>query len=177
MITGVVLCGLNGSGKSTLGQVLAERLGFSFLDSEDLFFPKSDPSRPYASPRSRAEAEELLFQTLQKQGSFVVAAVKGNFGERILPFYRYAVLLHAPKEIRLQRVRERSFQKFGARMLPGGDLYREEEEFFRMADSRPEEEAEACVRTLSCPVLRADGTKPPEENAALLAKLIQGEGG
>ena len=31
--TGIVVCGLNGVGKSTLGRVLAERLGFWFIDN------------------------------------------------------------------------------------------------------------------------------------------------
>ena len=30
----------------------------------------------------------------------------------------------------MQRVKKRSFQKFGNRMLPGGDLHEQEEKFF-----------------------------------------------
>ena len=52
MKQGVILCGLNGSGKSTLGRALAQRLGWEFLDIEDCFFPKTDPSYLYANPRS-----------------------------------------------------------------------------------------------------------------------------
>ena len=52
MKQGVILCGLNGSGKSTLGRALAQRLGWEFLDIEDCFFPKTDPSCLYVNPRS-----------------------------------------------------------------------------------------------------------------------------
>lgn len=41
---GILICGLNGTGKSTLGRILADRLGYEFIDNEDLFFPKADPS-------------------------------------------------------------------------------------------------------------------------------------
>ena len=44
MKTGILVCGLNGSGKSTLGRALAQALGFTFLDSEDVFFSKADPN-------------------------------------------------------------------------------------------------------------------------------------
>ena len=50
------MCGLNGSGKSTLGRALAQRLDWEFMDIEDCFFPKTDPSYLYANPRSRQEA-------------------------------------------------------------------------------------------------------------------------
>ena len=47
--------------------------------------------------------------------NFVLAAVKGDYGNEILPFYQYAILIDVPKDIRLNRVRIRSFQKFGNR--------------------------------------------------------------
>lgn len=62
MKQGVILCGLNGSGKSTLGRALAQRLGWKFLDIEDCFFPKTDPSYLYANPRSPQEAAALLVE-------------------------------------------------------------------------------------------------------------------
>lgn len=62
MKQGVILCGLNGSGKSTLGRALAQRLGWEFLDIEDCFFPKTDPSCLYANPRSPQEAAALLVE-------------------------------------------------------------------------------------------------------------------
>ena len=39
---GILICGLNGAGKSTLGRMLADRIGYEFIDNEDLYFPKAD---------------------------------------------------------------------------------------------------------------------------------------
>ena len=39
---GILICGLNGSGKSTLGRMFADRIGYEFIDNEDLFFPKTE---------------------------------------------------------------------------------------------------------------------------------------
>ena len=77
MGTGIMICGLNGAGKSTLGRALAEKLHFYFIDNEDLFFPKTDPNYIYASPRTREEAEKLLFQKMKAYENFVFASVKG----------------------------------------------------------------------------------------------------
>ncbi len=48
------------------------------------------------------------------------------------------MLIEAPRDLRLHRVRERSFRRFGARMLTDGDLYEQEEAFFRFVASRDE---------------------------------------
>ena len=90
--------------------------------------------------------------------NFVLASVKGDYGEDISSFFQYAVLLDVPKDIRLQRVKERSFQKFGNRMLPGGDLFEQEEKFFRFVESRNENTVDEWIKSLKCPVIRIDGT-------------------
>ena len=170
--TGTVICGLNGAGKSTLGKALAEKLDFYFIDNEDLFFPKTDPNYIYASPRTREEAEKMLFHAIKVHENFVFAAVKGDYGEAIYPFFQYAVLIDTPKDIRVQRVKKRSFQKFGNRMLPGGDLHEQEEKFFEFVTSRPESTVEEWIQLLSCPILRIDGTKPVEENVDFIINQI-----
>lgn len=38
---GIQICGLNGCGKSTLGKALSEKLGFHFIDNENLFFQET----------------------------------------------------------------------------------------------------------------------------------------
>lgn len=57
-------------------------------------------------------------------------------------------------------------------MLPGGDLYGQEERFFDFVKSRSEDTVEEWVQGLSCPVIRIDGTKPVEENINLILKQI-----
>lgn len=172
MGTGIIVCGLNGSGKSTLGKALAQKLQFYFIDNEDLYFPKTDPDYIYASPRTRGEVEALLFREIKAHENFVFASVKGDYGEAVYPFFRYAVLIDAPKDIRIQRVINRSLQKFGNRMLPGGDLYEREENFFQLVKARPENTVEEWVKSLECPVIRIDGTKSIEENVDLIIECM-----
>ncbi len=173
MGTGIIVCGLNGSGKSTLGKALAEKLDFHFIDIEDIYFPKTNPDYIYASPRTREEVEKLLFREIKTHENFVFASVKGDYGETIYPFFRYAVLIDVSKNIRIQRVRNRSFQKFGNRMLTGGDLFEQEKRFFDFVKSRPENTVEEWIQSLKCPVIRIDGTKSIEENVAFIIEQFK----
>lgn len=171
MGTGIIMCGLNGAGKSTLGKALADKLNFRFIDNEDLYFPKTDPDYMYAYERTRDEVEELLLSEIKAHGSFVFTSVKGNYA-RALPFFNIAVLVSVPREIRLRRVRERSFRKFGERALPGGDLYERERAFFELISSRPENTVEEWIRSFGGSVIRVDGTKPVDDNISLITEKL-----
>lgn len=173
MRTGIIICGLNGAGKSTLGKALAEKLQFYFIDNEDLYFPKTDPDNIYASPRTREEVEKLLLHEIEAHEKFIFASVKGDYGEAVVSSFRYAVLINVPKEIRIQRVKNRSFQKFGDRMLSGGDLYEQEQRFLKHVERRAEDSVEEWAKSLSCPMIRVDGTKPIEENTNLIAERLK----
>lgn len=170
---GIIVCGLNGAGKSTLGRALAERAGYHWIDIEDLYFPKTDSDYRYASARTQKEVETLLLQEMKAHENVVLTAVKGDYGEDISSFFECAVLLEVPRELRLQRVKNRSFQKFGDRMLAGGDLYEREERFFAFAALRDENTVTEWLRSVKCPVIRLDGTKAVEENVNFLMDCLE----
>lgn len=169
---GILICGLNGCGKSAVGRALSKKIGFHFIDNENLYFTKINANEPYTNSKSRDEVEKLLMDQVYKYGNFIFTAVKGDYGKEIVSLYKYIVHIEVPKEIRLQRVRNRSFQKFGDRMLAGGELYEQEESFFRMIESRSEDYVENWVRTLNCPVIKVDGTKHIEEIVELIVREL-----
>ena len=169
---GILICGLNGTGKSTLGRILADRMGYEFIDNEDLFFPKTDPLYTFSSPRSEEEVIRLLEDKISGNNRFVFAAVKGNYGGRLIALLDYIVLIEVSKQIRSNRVRDRSYQKFGDRILPGGDLYEKENKWFSLTDNRPDTYVTDWLETLDRPVIRIDGTLPVEKNVNYLVSVL-----
>lgn len=170
---GILVCGLNGAGKSTLGKMLADRMGYAFIDHEDLCFPKTDPSYLFSSPRSEEEVIRLLEEQISENDRFVFAAVRGRFGGKLTAALDHIVLIEVPKPVRAQRVRDRSFQKFGDRILPGGDLYEQESKWFSLTDGRLETYVTDWLETVDCPVIRIDGTLPVRENVDYLVSALR----
>ena len=167
---GICVCGLNGSGKTTLGAALAERLGYKHMDVEDYYFTRVD--NPYASARTRDEVEVLLLEDIKQNPCFVFSAVNGNMNSEINSCYDLVVYLEVPQEIRMKRIRQRAFDKFGDRVLPGGDMYEQEERFFDFAEKRSPEKIEEWLQTLTCRVVKLDGTKAVEYNVQTLIDRI-----
>ena len=169
---GILICGLNGAGKSTLGKALASRMGYEFIDNEDLYFPKKDSAYDYSDPRSKEEVVHLLESRIKDNTRFVFAAVKGDYGNEFINALDHIILVDVPKEVRSQRVRARSFQKFGDRILPGGELYDKEQNWFTFVDARPDDYVLTWLETIECPVIRVDGTLPVEDNVKYLLSVL-----
>ena len=157
MGTGIIVCGLNGSGKTELGKALAKKLHYYFIDNEDLYFPKTNSRYMYESPRTDEEVEQILLNEIAKHENFVLASVKSAF-ESVTPNLKLAVVVSAPVEIRIKRIWTHSFEKFGDRMLPGGDLYEQEREFLELAGKRTVEYAEDWLKDFNGKIVRVDST-------------------
>ena len=166
---GIAIVGLNGSGKTTLGRALAERLGYFRIDVEDYYFPAEGA---FNEARSRDEVEQLMLEDIEKNGNFVLSSVCADFAS-IEKYYCLIVYLEAPKEMRLDRIRKRSIDRCGERVLPSGDLYESEENFFAFAAKRTPEKIENWLQKCTCPVLRIDSTKPVSELVGAISRVYK----
>ena len=131
---GIVICGLNGCGKSTLTRILARQLGYLRMDVEDYYF--RDAAIPYTSSRAKEEVRALMLADIRRCPRFVLASVRPDWGKEINDAYALAVVLSASKETRMRRIEDREIDKFGSRVLPGGDMYEGQQRFHAMAAGR-----------------------------------------
>jgi hypothetical protein len=115
----------------------------------------------------------MLLADLEEQENLILASVKGDFGREIASRFTRAVWVDVPKDVRLARVRARSLEKFGGRMLPGGDLYEQEARFLQMIERRGEGEVADWLRRAGIPTLKVDGRRPVEENAARILRQLR----
>ena len=165
---GIIVFGANGSGKTTLGRELARVLNFKHMDHETYAFGESDI--PYTNPRSNEECVELMLADIERYRSFVLSAVTGNFGDIILSYYKLAVYINAPLELRLERIKQREYDRYGERVLEGGDMYESRLDFIEFVANRPLSRIDDWAKTLACPVIRFDGTEDWRANAVKIAE-------
>lgn len=175
MFNGIAIIGLNGAGKSTLAHVLAKKLHYFEIDVEDYYFPEQRSSRinalegrtsadvsfiPYLSPRAKSEVEFAIRKDINCNPQFVLSGVSLNWIESILSQIDIVFYLHVPLSERLRRIRSREAQRFGSRILPGGDMYEQHNEFLNKIENRSEQEITRSLEKLSCPVVNVEEILP-----------------
>ena len=169
----ILVCGLNGAGKSTLAKALAERLNLRFVDMEDLYFSKEDnPDYPYEKSRPYEEVVSLLTDIVNGEKDVVVASVTGKFGDKFISHLKCVVSVEVPREIRLKRVYDRSCARFGDKGREGGAYYEQIQSFHEFCAAREENLVNDWLATISCPILRVDGTLPVADHVNLLAEKL-----
>jgi hypothetical protein len=103
---------------------------------------------------------------------WVLSGPVDSWGASVVPLFDLVVFVFVPTDIRVQRLREREARHFGAEAIgPDGWRHREAEEFFEWAahyedgtrEGRTLARHEAWLTTLTCPILRLDGTRPLPE--------------
>lgn len=173
----VNVLGASGTGKTTLAATLAERLGVPHFDGDDYYHLPTDP--PYRAPRSPEDRCALLERDLRGLDAYVVSGGVATWTPAPALRATLVVFLWLPLEVRLERLARRERERFGARILPGGDMADDHAEFMRWTRGYEDGTAEGtntrplhedALRRATCPVLRLEGPIPP---SAALTRVLQ----
>lgn len=188
MMRSVAIFGLNGAGKSTLAHALAQATGRFEMDVEDYYFPHQRLSRaraldglppddapfiPYESSCTQQEVAAMLLQDMDAHPAFILAGVTMSWPKTILRRVDIAFLVQAPLEVRLARIQAREAQRFGQRVLPGGDMHLQQTAFRSMVTARSADAVLASAKKFACPVIVLDGTLPIRENVGTMLQYLQ----
>ncbi|MEN6315339.1 MAG: NUDIX domain-containing protein [Clostridiaceae bacterium] len=165
---GIILLGANGSGKSTLGRELARVLNFAHFDVEDYWFYQTDI--PYTAIRPQEERNKILLSDMKNHGSFVVSGDISDWSDEFLTMFDLAVFFSAPTEIRMMRIENREYKRWGNRVCEGGDMYESQKKFRVFAATRDVGLLEQSALEYPCPIVYYDSTKDYHTTAANIAK-------
>ena len=172
------ILGASGSGTSTLGATVAHRIGYTHLDTDHYYWEQTDP--PFRQSRERSARQQLLAAALDASPRWVLTGSLCGWGDIFVPRFDLVVFLVTSAEVRLQRLRAREHQRYGAAAVaPGGPMYDASRTFLEWAasyddggvDMRSRALHESWLATLPCRVVRLEGDRPLAELAAELRAL------
>lgn len=103
---------------------------------------------------------------------FILSSCNGDLGNKINAFYKYIIYTKVPLDIRMERVKNRAYKQFGNRILKGGDLYEQEQKFFKFVETQTMDKTDLWLKTQTCPIIYLDGTKSIEQNLKILKHII-----
>lgn len=173
------ILGASGSGVTTLGTALAIQLGFPYFDSDDYFWQPSNP--PFIHRRPAEERNSLLVSHLQQQDNWVLGGSMFSWSEDIFLDFDLVVFLWLPPKIRLQRLREREYARYGNTIFT--DPFRKQQYEILMARAEDYDIAagvakrtliahEAWLKKLSDPVLELRGDMSVQQRVDAVLKSI-----
>ena len=171
--------GASGSGTTTLGQAVAKQLQVPFFDVDSYFWKETDP--PFTKKRPTDERISGLERDIDDESGWVISGSMCGWGDSLMPRFSLAVFVYLDPKIRMQRLWQRERERYGARIDPGGDMYRIHRDFIEWAsaydsagmDMRSLKIHEWWVGRLNCPVARLNGSDPIE---ILSTKVIENAG-
>lgn len=182
MIKGIIIFGASGSGTTSLGKALAQQLNCKHFDIDDYYWLNTYV--PFTVVRPIKERIELLLADIAKCNYFVMSGNMGSsWSELFVPLFDLAVFNFTPTEVRINRIRAREIERFGDRILEGGDMYEEHEKFIdwasrydtgNVASGRTLKKQTEWASILPCPVLRVDGSKEISYNVSEIIKHLKG---
>ena len=174
-----MITGSSGAGKTTLGKMVARELGFTFVDIDECIWRKDTPI-PFSSMYSKAEKISRVMEAISDCEHFVMAGSMDSFHEHFDPFFELVVLLHADAQLRVRRVHERALERFGERVLEGGDMY---DNHRRMLDDISGydngiggctlQTHESWLKSLKCKEIKLDGADTLEENLRIIIEACK----
>lgn len=174
------ILGAPGSGTSTLGAALAGRLGVPHHDADSLYWVPTDP--PYTTPRSAEDRLALTIRALPAAGHWVFTGSATKWAAPVEPHFDLVVFLRLDPAVRMDRLRRREAKRFGARILPGGDMAAISAAFIAWAASYDTAGSlrgslgthEAWLADQPAPVLRLDSRQPVDDLVAAVMDRLEG---
>ena len=178
MSRGIIIFGSAGSGKTTLGKMVAERLDFPYFDLDDYIWRK-DTDKPFTVMYTREEKINRLMSDISQSEFFVMAGSMDSFSTPFVPLFDLAIHITASIEVRLARINKREYERFGERILEGGDLYENHQKFLNLSarydsDGSPSMKThEQWANSLPCKVIRINGEDSLSNSVELIINVYR----
>lgn len=121
--------GSSGSGTTTLAKSLSEIYDFYHIDIDDIMWEKTDP--PFTIRRDNQVIKKNMHEILKNHQNTIISGAIVNIYDELKENIDLYIYMNLDIETRIKRINRRELNRFGKRVLPGGDLYDKHQEFLQ----------------------------------------------
>jgi adenylate kinase family enzyme len=153
------ILGASGSGTTTIAKSVCSKVGYSHFDSDNYFWENT--KEPFTVERNRNECLQLMQADLMNCDKWVLSGSLSGWGDILIPLFDLVVFIYVPQDIRIERLKLREVQRYGDRILIGGDRYEDSKNFIEWAEAydsgtkngRSLAKHKAWLANIKCPVI------------------------
>ncbi len=172
------IMGASGTGTSTLGDLLSMNLPHTYLDTDDYFW-----TTKFTKQREVSQRRRMLKKDLALNKNVILSGAVCGWGDNLKNYFDLVIFLWVPEDIRLERLKEREFQRYGNKILVGGSKYEQSKTFLDWAslydsggmDVRSKKSHEHWMTDLPCPVLKIEGDYSGSERVDIVLNYLNSE--
>lgn len=172
------ITGASGVGTSSLAQNLAHLLHCSHFDTDTYYWLPTSP--PFTSRRPVDERLARMRTDLDPNRPWILSGSLDGWGDLLIPQFDAVFFLTLDNDRRVERLRQREFERYGDDVMPGGPLHDKAEAFIEWASAynksdrpgRSLKRHEAWLAKLPCPVIRLENNKAPDIVTKMALKAI-----
>jgi adenylate kinase family enzyme len=173
------IMGASCAGSTTLGVALSAQTGYPYFDSDNYFWEPS--TIPFTVKRNREERITLLTDAIAPHNNHIIGGSLVNWGDEWLTTFDLVVFLYLPPQIRLQRLKDREFERYGDVIYTDPVRIKEYKRFLEWAEAydtntisgRTLQVHEDWLNKVNCPVLQIKGDTTVPQRLQLVMNSLQ----
>ena len=175
----VHIFGASGSGTTTMGKKICDELGYKHMDTDDYYWLPTNPK--FTQKRPAEERLALMERDIDTHENIVISGSLAGWGDPLIPRFTLAIRMELEQSLRIERLRKREYERFGARIEEGGDMYEQHLAFIEWAKTydtgdmahRSKMRHDAWERTLPCETVHLNSADSPDVNFEIIKEKIQ----
>ena len=169
------ILGASGSGTTTLAKNLCAHLSYQHLDSDDFFWKTK-----YSETHPREVRLETLKAELEKHEQWILSGAVIDWGNPLIPLFDLVIFLSVSNELRLKRLYDREYKRYGTAITPSGKRHSDFLDFMNWSDRyetgglevRSRHQQEAWLNDLPCDVIEVNNDNHQDEVYQLILETL-----
>ncbi|QHI36066.1 Cytidylate kinase [Kordia antarctica] len=174
----ILIIGASGSGTTTLGKALSVATNFKHLDVDDYYWKVTNP--PFQEKISLAERTKNLTIDFHNHTNVIVSGSLVSWGKAWKTAFDLAIFVTLDKNIRMQRLEQREFERYGDKLVTDLKVKETSEAFLAWAKRYDDSTFTGrsmkihldWLALLSCKTLTIDSALSLENNVSTVLRKI-----